>query len=100
MSRKLNIRPRADWDLDGLVEYIARRNEDAAERVQDRIEETLRRIEQFPFMGLKLPTRQGLYRVRPVLRFRQFVIIYQITDTTIEVVRIVRGVRDLGRLFR
>jgi len=91
MNRELVIRPRADFELDELVEQIARRDERAAARFRDRVEETLRRIERFPELGPLLEIPEGPFRVRQVLRYPRFVIIYRLTDTLIDVARIVRG---------
>lgn len=96
MSRSLRIRPRAEMDLDELVEYIARRDDRAALRFQDRVRETVDRIVRSPHLGTARVTPRGRHlRLRQVLRYPKFVIIYQLTDTTIDILRIVRGSRNL-----
>ena len=76
------------------------RDERAAARFRDRVEETLRRITRFPELGSLLETPQGPFRVRQVLRYPRLVIIYRLTDTLIDVARIVRGMRNFDLLFK
>jgi toxin ParE1/3/4 len=100
MSRTLRFRIRAEFDLDELVEYIGRRDERAALRFRDRVQETVARIVRWPHLGSQQITPRGRHlRLRQVLRYPKFVVIYQVTDTTIDVLRIVRGTRNLDALF-
>jgi plasmid stabilization system protein ParE len=94
MSRQLVVRPRADWELEDIVQWIAERDVRAARRFRERFEETLRKMEQFPFLGSKAVTPEGTFWIRQVLKYRRFVIIYQVTDTTIDVLRVIRGSRN------
>jgi hypothetical protein len=49
---------------------------------------------QLPHLGSKSVTPDGTFWVRQIPRYRRFVIIYQITDTTIDVLRIIRASRN------
>jgi len=95
MSLPLVIRPRADWELDDIITWIADRDARAAHRFREKVEETFERIQQFPRLGSKSVTPEGTFWIRQVLRYRRFIIVYQITETRIEVLRIMRGSRNL-----
>lgn len=96
MSRTLRIRVRAEFDLDELVDYIARRDQRAALRFRDRVQETVSRIVRWPNLGTERVTATGRHvRLRQVLRYPKFVIIYEVTDRTIDILRVVRGSRNL-----
>ncbi len=99
MSRAFVIRPRAVFDLDELVDQIAVRDLRAALRFQRWVRETFERIERFPLFGDVKNTPEGPVRLRQVLRYPRFVIAYHVTDSEIEVFRIVRGARDLDALL-
>jgi toxin ParE1/3/4 len=99
MTRAFIVRPRADFDLDELVEHIALRDPRAALRFESWVRETYRRIERFPAMASVRTTSRGPVRLRQVLRYPRFLIIYRFDDTVIEVIRIVRGARDLDKLL-
>jgi plasmid stabilization system protein ParE len=96
MSRIPRIRVRAEFDLDELVDYIARRDERAALRFRDRVQETVTRIVRWPHLGTQRITATGRrVRLRQVLRYPKFVVIYEVTDQTIDILRVVRGSRNL-----
>lgn len=42
------ISPRANADIEGICDYIARDNPDAADRIDDRIHEAITLLAQFP----------------------------------------------------
>lgn len=76
MSRILRFRIRADFDLDELVEHIASRDERAALRFRDRVQETVTGIVRRPNLGTHRITPRGRdLRLRQVLRYPKFVII-------------------------
>jgi plasmid stabilization system protein ParE len=96
MSRTLRIRVRAEFDLDELVEYIARRDRHAALRFRDRVQETVSRIVRWPHLGTQRVTETGRHvRLRQVLRYPKYVVIYAVTDQLIDILRVVRGTRNL-----
>jgi plasmid stabilization system protein ParE len=100
MSRSLRVRVRAELDLDEIMNWIADRDGRAALRFQDRVRETIERIGRFPELSSELVTRKGRhFRITTVKRYRQFVIIYTLTDSAIEILRIVRGSRKLDNLL-
>ena len=96
MSHILRIRVRAEFDLDELSDYIARRDVRAAIRFRDRVQETVTRIVRWPHIGTERLTRTGRrVRLRQVLRYPKFVVIYEVTDQTVDILRVVRGSRNL-----
>ncbi len=87
--------PRATWQLDELLEYIAVDSEFQAKRVAQKINASVKRLEIFPEIGAVVPkfSAQGL---REVLAFR-YRIFYQLHKDN-EIVRIVavgHGARQL-----
>ena len=96
MSRQLRIRVRAEFDLDELADYIAGRDPRAALRFRDRVQETVTRIVRWPHLGARRVTETGHHvRLRQVLRYPKFVVIYEVTDQLIDILRVVRGTRNL-----
>ena len=103
MSRRLVIRPRAVIDVTGIFAQIAEDRPRSALRFYDAYDAALKQIARMPEAGgrLLLPELEGYdWRyVRP-RRFRKYLIFYQITAATIEVVRVLHGSRDLVAALR
>ena len=90
----------AAQDLDDIWEFIAGEyldNIDTADRFIDRLEESLHRLVDNPFMGRERPDLAADVRSLVV---DNYLIIYRPAALGIDVVRIVRGSRDLSRLFQ
>lgn len=98
MTRRLVIRPRAVLDVAGIFGQIAAERPSAALRFYDAYETALKLISQMPNAGGRLlleELAQYDWRyVRPK-GFRKYLIFYQITATTVEVVRVLHSSRDL-----
>lgn len=100
MNRAVRIRLRAELDLDELIEWIADRDERAAVRFHVRVRETIERIGRFPELASRVVTRKGRQlRLETVKRYPRYVIVYQFSDTEVEILRIVRGSRNLNELL-
>lgn len=100
MSQPLRVLLRAELDIDEIMDWIADRDERAALRFQACVRETLGRIEQFPNLSSELVTPRGKrLRITAVKRYRRFVVIYRMTESEIEVLRVIRGSRNLDRLL-
>lgn len=100
MNRTLRILVRAILDLDEIVEWIRDRDERAAVRFHDRVQETIERIGEFPELAIAFVTRKRRQlRLVPVKRYRRFVIVYELTATTIDIKRILRGSRNLDEIL-
>jgi toxin ParE1/3/4 len=84
-------------DLDDIWYYIAPNSVLNADRLLDRLYETMKLLADMPMMGR---AREDL---APKLRSfveGNYLIFYQPIETGIEVVRVMRGSRDIETLFR
>lgn len=92
------IRPLADRDLQSHVEYLRERDPVAARRFVGAVFGAFDRIAENPHIG---PLREfdspGLSGVRlwPVPAFERWLIFYTPTDTSVQIVRILHGARDI-----
>jgi plasmid stabilization system protein ParE len=87
----------AEADVCNIWEYIASDNMDAADRVREDLYEAIHQLQHMPFMG---HTREDLTS-RPV-RFWPvgvYLIVYQIGDDRIEIVRVLHGQRDIPTIL-
>lgn len=103
MSLRIVQRTQARQDLLSLIAYIADRNPQAAGRVFAAYERTLTNLVASPDIGWRYPTDNpelsGM-RAFPIGRFRTYLIFYQHTADTLDVIRVLHGRRDLARLLR
>jgi plasmid stabilization system protein ParE len=91
------IRPMARRDLEHIWDYIARDNEQAAEKVYQQIKSEIRRLEDRPNAGHNrqdIPDRSYFF-----LNVGSYVVCYRIEAGTPVVVRVLHGRRDFGTLF-
>ena len=98
---KLVRRRRAVEDIDEHAAHIAEHYVQAAYRFLDKVEETFDVLRRHPQIGSPRLDRvvSGL-RAWPVSGFRSYVILYFVTRSTVQVVRIVHAARDLEALFK
>ncbi len=95
------VRERALEEAADLVGQIRISNPRAADDVQDAIQHTLELLESQPLSGGRYHTRNPNVRgarITTVSGYRQFVVLYLPTADGIEVLHIVRGRRNLGRV--
>ena len=97
-SRRLVIRPQADQDITEHARYIARDNVEAGLRFYAAAEETLQTLVALPKMGsertYRNPRLTGL-RQWQVKDFEKYLIFYRPLSNGIEVIRVLRGERDI-----
>jgi toxin ParE1/3/4 len=90
----------ARLDLINHWEYFGGDSRAVADRFSSAIEKAVDSLAQFPLMGAELPLEspkaQGLRRWS-ARGFPNYLIVYRVTKTTIEIVRILHGARDLQR---
>lgn len=95
--------PIAIVDLDEITDFIAADDPKAAQRVRTAVLETASKLGQFPGLGCR-PTfgapRFADIRFLPVKQFRNYLIFYLEHGLEVEVLRIVHGARESGRLFK
>lgn len=92
------ITRRAAADFDHIWNYIAADSVRAADRLLTAIDKKIRLLEVFPEVG---PLRDDIQPGLRMLVHGRYLILYEFhraTDT-VEIVAVVAGVRDLGRLF-
>jgi toxin ParE1/3/4 len=95
MSR-YTISPEASHDLDEISDYFANRNIEAGEWFVEEFDKKCRNLINFPNMG------RSYEEIDPFLRgvaLKGYIILYLSRNNAIEIVRVVRGERDLPMLF-
>jgi len=91
------LSPLAAQDLDDLWEFIARDNLDAADRILEEIYAAIQRLVRLPLLGhVRADVADASHRFWPV---RDFLIIYHPETSPLEIVRILRGSRDIPSLI-
>jgi toxin ParE1/3/4 len=103
MSYRLIIKNRAEQDLRQQAEYILLNgNTDAATRFLAEAEMTFAQLAKMPKIGkvTKL-TNSRFDEVRQwrIRSFAEYLIFYQVKDTTVEVLRVLHGSRDLAEVL-
>lgn len=98
MPHRLSLK--AEADLDDIWYYIATRSSsiEIADRLIDSITETCVLLGKHPHLG-----RRRDEDLRPGLRsfpVRKYVIIYQVQDSDVLILRVIHGNRDIEALFR
>jgi toxin ParE1/3/4 len=87
--------PLAEEDLQDIWLYIATDNVEAADRVLDEIGDKLNYLAEHPQLGAARPDIAPELRLLPV---GNYLVLYRISDGIVDVVRIVRGGRNLTDL--
>ncbi|MCI0540797.1 MAG: type II toxin-antitoxin system RelE/ParE family toxin [Verrucomicrobiales bacterium] len=88
----------ARLDLLEIWEYIARDNVDAADRVEQKVQEAVSMLARNPDLGhLRLDLTSKPVRFWPV---DSYLIIYDPATRPLEVVRILSGYRDIAKLLK
>jgi toxin ParE1/3/4 len=87
----------AEADLDEAWDYIARNNPTAADRLIDAIVKTAHQLAQFPESGRARPEFGPDIRSFVV---SPYVLFYRPIEGTIQVLRVLHGRRDIGRIMR
>ena len=96
MPGSLRYSAAAEADLLEIHVYTALRSPTAASRLLHKIDHDCRRLAEMPGLGARRN------QIRPGMRLwtiGQFLVLYRIEADGIEVVRVVRGHRDLKKLF-
>ncbi len=90
------ISPLASRDLDEIFDYFASRSIDAGDQFIDDFNKKCQNLVSFPNIG------KSYAEIKPSLRgipLSGYIIFYQVTISSIEIVRVVNGYRDLESLF-
>ena len=81
-------------DLKGIKEYIARDSEYYAINLSDRVISAVEQLQLFPEMGRKVPEADE-NNIREII-IRPYRIIYQLQESSINIITIVHSARDLS----
>ena len=93
---KIVERPKALEDLDGIADYMAADNPEAARKVIGAVAETYRHLSEWPEMSQSLA---GGFRMMPVVGFRQYLVLYLWHDNIVEILRVIRAEQDYIRVL-
>jgi toxin ParE1/3/4 len=98
---KLVRRRRAVEDIDEHAAYIAEHNTRAAYRFLAKVEEAFDVLGRHPRIGSRRfdPVVAGL-RAWPVSGFESYIVLYFVTRSTVQVVRVIHAARDLEALLK
>lgn len=102
MSRRVIKHARALADLEERSEYIRRHNPRAALRFLAEAEATIGRLAAMPGLGSRYaPDHPVLADLRffPISRYESDLVFYRPLGDGIEVIRVLHGARDLGRII-
>ncbi len=90
------ISPSASRDLNEIADYFLPRNLEAGEKLFREFNKKCQNLANFPSMG------RSYDHIKPSLRglpLDGYVILYQVLDNGVEILRVVSGNRDLESLF-
>ncbi|MEH2418856.1 type II toxin-antitoxin system RelE/ParE family toxin [Nostoc sp.] len=90
------ISPKASQDLSEIIDYFVRINIDAGDNFVDKFDQKCKYLANFPNMG------RSYGNIKPDLRgvpLDNYIILYRVIDSEIEIVRIVSGYQNLESLF-
>ena len=90
------ISPEAIRDLDAITDYFATHNIDAGEQFLDEFAKKCRYLTQFPLIGRSYREIRSYLRGIPI---QNYIVFYRIINDGIEIMRIIRGNRDLEAIF-
>lgn len=90
------IAPEAICDIKDITNYLAKINLETAEKLLVNFEKKCRYLAQFPKMGRSYKHIRSYLRGLP---FQGYIIFYRLGDNTIEIMRVLKGNRDLEALF-
>ncbi len=89
----------AEDDFNDIITYIAAENRTAAEALAKKIEQSLRRLLSYPYLG-KIPKDEDLGRLGyRFLVVENYLIFYTIEDRAILIHRIIHGARNYSNLL-
>ncbi|MEG4445675.1 type II toxin-antitoxin system RelE/ParE family toxin [Microcoleus sp. AT9_B5] len=90
------IAPSASRDLNEIIDYFANLNVEKGERLIAAFEKKCQNLINFPMIGRIYEEIRADLRGVPL---DGYIILYQLTDNTLEILRVVHGSRNLKDLF-
>jgi toxin ParE1/3/4 len=86
----------ASLDVVEIVDYLSDRTIESGEEFIQDFTEKCRYLTSFPLIGKSYPELQSGLRG---IQLKPYIIFYTVTDEVVEIVRVLRGDRDLKALF-
>lgn len=102
MTLEIRRRPAALRDIEECFVYIATDNVDIGMAFLVAIEESLKRLSEFPLVGKVkdfADKELGDIRMWPVRNYENYLIFYAVRNDFIEVIRVFHGARNIHDLF-
>ena len=96
---KLRINPIVAKDLKDIKSFIAEDNLEMALKTVRTIYEKFENIQQFPNIGAELAKRVSFKTDYKYIVWNNYIIIYKITKSHIEIYKVVSRFQDLTRIF-
>jgi len=93
MDYRVTWTPQAKADLKSIGDYIARDSKVYASNFVKKLRQAARALRYFPKRGRVVPEYEDP-EVRQIL-LRKYRIIYRVKESSVEIVRIIHGARDL-----
>jgi len=90
------LAPSTTHDLNRLSQYFLETNVEAGERLFKALNQKFYHLTQFPNIGKPYPHLDP--NIRGLL-VEKYIIFYRVTETQVEIVRVVDGRQDLTQLF-
>ncbi|BBD66128.1 plasmid stabilization system [Nostoc commune NIES-4072] len=99
---EIKKRPQVIRDLIDLATYIAQDNLDVSDRFLTAAEATFKQLAKTPAIGkLCQFTHPNLAEIRQISikGFQRYLIFYRITESAIDILRVIHGARDIELIF-
>ncbi len=96
-SSRVRRTPLAEQDLEDIWAFVAQDNPGAADRLLDKIEQSIALLAENPYLGPARPDIAPELRYHPV---GNYLLLYRIIKNGIELVRVVHGARHWLSLFQ
>jgi len=94
------ITPEAERNIEDIGGYLEERNASVARRFTRSVGKTIEMLLRNPNLGERLcADLTGEIRYQTVLEFKNYLIFYRRVDSVLEIVRVLHGARDYGKLF-
>ncbi len=94
---KYRLAKRAIADIEALGLYVAKENESASYRLIEAFFHRMDMLQRVPRAGVRRDDLGPGYRAVPV---GQYLILYRVGDTRIEVLRVIHGKRNVAKALR
>lgn len=100
---RLTFQQEAKEDIGTIADYIAGHNPGAAERFFIAVDDLCELLIHTPNIGspriFQSPRLHGM-RVMPLGKFERYLVFYRVNDDTVQILRVIHGMRDYPALFK